>query len=100
MAHESEYQIGDLLEITVEFTNLAGAPANPTLIDFFIRDPSGNITALDQSNATNPNTGEWKWLMPSAFDQRGTWRFRAAATEGVVAAVERTASVGASLFVS
>lgn len=95
---EFEFQIGDLLEVTVEFVNLAGAPADPTLIDFFIRDPSGNIASLDQEDATNPSVGEWKWLMPSAFDQPGTWRFRAAATQGVVAAVERTARVAPSLF--
>ena len=98
MSHGAEYQIGDLLEVTVEFTDLAGLPANPTLATLAIRDPSGNIATLDGTVATKPEVGTWKWLMPSAFDQAGTWRFRAAATQGVVSVVERTASVVKSLF--
>lgn len=98
MSHRSEYQIGDLLQITVEFTNIAGAPANPTLIDFLIRDPSGNVATLTQVDASNPATGTWVWMMPAAFNRAGTWRFRAVGKEGVVTAVERTASVGQSLF--
>ena len=95
---DGEYQIGDLLEVGVEFVDIDGQPADPALIDFFIRDPSGNITTLTQDDATNPAVGDWRWLMPSAFDQRGTWRFRAAATQGLITAVERSASVAKSLF--
>lgn len=101
MSHgDEQYQIGDLLEVRVDFVNIDGQPANPTLIDFFIRDPSGNVTALTQNDATNPAVGDWRWLMPSAFDQRGTWRFRAVATQGLITAVERTASVAKTLFPS
>lgn len=96
--HPSEYQIGDLLDVRVDFVNIAGQPANPTAIKFLIRDPSGNVLTLNQTNATNPNVGEWHWLMPAAFDQAGTWRFRAASTLGLIAAVEQTVAVAASLF--
>lgn len=99
MSHRGElYQIGDLLEVTVEFVDIDGVPANPSLINFFIRDPSGNVAELNEGHAINTAVGEWRWLMPTAFDQAGTWRFRAAATQGVVTAVERTVGVAKSLF--
>lgn len=98
MSHGAQYQIGQLLDVRVDFIDLDGQPANPATIDFYIRDPSGNVETLDESDATNPAVGEWHWLMPTPFDQPGTWRFRAAGTLGLITAVERTASVAPSLF--
>lgn len=96
---EIAYDIGDLAEIVVHFTNISsGLPANPTAITFTQRNPAGAKIVLNESNATNPAVGEWHWLLPQPFNMAGVWRFRAAGTNGVIAAAEITARVNPSLF--
>jgi hypothetical protein len=95
---EARFTIGTLVTVTVQFTNDAGLPADPSAITFLQRDPTGAVVTMDESDATNPAVGTWVWTASRPFDLPGTWRWRAVGTAGVVAAVERTASVAKSLF--
>jgi hypothetical protein len=98
MQPDGNYDIGDLVEITIYFKDQDGAPDDPTAITFTQRDPRGVEVVLDETDATNPAVGEWRWILPQAFDQPGIWRFRGEATDGLVTAVERSVKVNRSLF--
>lgn len=98
MTREASYQLGTLVTVTVYFVNAAGEPTNPTGITFLERDPTGTVVTRDESDATNPNVGEWVWPASRAFDIPGIWRWRAVGTSGLVTASEITATVDPSLF--
>lgn len=98
MTRKASYSIGTLVTVTVNFTNAAGAPADPTGITFLERDPTGAVVARTHTSATNPAVGKWVWEASRAFDIPGTWRWRAVATAGLVTASEITAKVEPTLF--
>ena len=98
MTREASYPIGTLVTVTVNFTNAAGQPADPTGITFLERDPAGAVVTRNETNATNPAVGTWVWPASRAFDIPGTWRWRAEATAGLVTATEISAKVDPTLF--
>ena len=98
MTTTSVYDIGDQPTLVATFVDSAGVPADPTGITFKVMDPDGVVTTEDETDATNPATGTWHWTLPAAFDQDGNWKVRAAATAGLICAVETTIRVRDSFF--
>lgn len=50
MATLNEYDIGDLIVLSVAFKNLAGQATNPTTVTCEVCDPAGKITTPSASN--------------------------------------------------
>ena len=92
------YDIGDRPTLVAAFRDVDGQLADPTLITFQIKDPAGTVTAGDETDATNPAPGVWRWQIPAAFDSPGTWWLRAEATSGLQTAEETSVAVRPSQF--
>ena len=95
----STFDIGDQPTVVVTFKDAGGTLADPTAITFSVLAPAGTAVSEDQTNATNPSTGIWHWELPSAIDRAGKWQVRAAATLGLICAVEDSFHVRDSDFV-
>ena len=92
------YDIGDRPVITGTFTDVEGAPADPSAITFELIAPDGTVSTGDEGAAVNSAVGTWSWTIPAAFDQHGTWVARVAGTAGVIAAAESKIRVRNSAF--
>lgn len=93
------FDIGDRPTLVTTFRNTAGTLTNPTAITFSVLSPSGSMATQTQASATNPSTGIWHWELPSTIDIAGRWQVRAAATSGLICAVEQSFNVRDSDFV-
>ena len=94
----TSYDIGDRPTIKAEFTDDDGTATDPSTIVYKMLEPDGTITTEADTDATNPAVGEWRWPLPKAFDQSGTWYIRIEATGGIQTAEELTLEVGLSQF--
>lgn len=92
------FTIGTRVVITGVFTDVTGAPDDPSAITFSLKAPDGTITTASQAAAVNPSTGEWSWTAPVLLDQHGTWVARVAGTAGLETAGEWTFRVADSAF--
>jgi hypothetical protein len=92
------YDIGDRPTIKAEFVNDDGEATDPTAITYQIKSPGGAVTVEDETDATNPTVGEWRWPIPQTFDASGTWYVRVEATAGIQTAEELTLEVGSTQF--
>ena len=66
MPSANEYDIGDLIELTANFTDLADAPSFPTSVVCTVRAPSGT-TSSPGVTGSGPYTAE------IAPNEHGTW---------------------------
>lgn len=71
MTADNEYDIGDVVELSVTFTNDAGTPANPSAIELRILSPAGTVTT---PTPTNPSTGVYTYLLSPTVP--GWWAYR------------------------
>lgn len=92
------YNVGSRPTITAVFVDIDDEPTDPASITFSVRAPDGTIETDTEDAAANPEVGVWKWTIPTAFDQRGIWLVRVAATEGLEAADEVAMYVADSAF--
>lgn len=92
------YTIGDQPVITFTFYTNDNELLSPTAIDFTVVDPAGAETAQTIGDANETSEGTFDWTLPSVLDSQGIWYARAAATSGLVAAVEVSFRVRASQF--
>ena len=82
------YDIGDTRRLTVTFTNLAGAAADPTGVTFSIRKPDGtaiNYVYLTDAEIVKSGTGVYYVDFAITLPGRHIYRF---AGTGAVAAAE------------
>jgi hypothetical protein len=77
------YDVGDLVQITMTFTNSAGELADPTAVQLTVQTPE---RALLTPTVTNPGPGTFTAAIP--VTEAGTWRYRAAGTGVVQAATD------------
>lgn len=92
------HDIGDRPVITGTFTDVDGAPANPSAITFRLIAPDGTVSTGTHVDAVNSAVGTWSWPIPAPFDQSGVWYARVEGTAGVIAAAESRITVRVSAF--
>lgn len=85
--------IGDLVELSAAFTNLAGDPTDPTAVTLSIKAADGTVTT---PTPTHGATGAYTYLLP--ITASGVLSYRFAGTGAVVAAEEAKVFVRASAF--
>lgn len=78
------YDVGDEIEVTANFTNLAGTPANPTTVTLRVLTPAGVASTVAASNTGT--VGQYRGVI--SITEAGTWRYRFAGTGAVTAAEE------------
>lgn len=83
IADEGPYNIGTVVELVAEFTNVAGNPADPTTVTFLVRRPDGTVTEV-----TNAKDGAivGRYIGTVDADQSSIWTWKAVGT-GTVAVV-------------
>ena len=94
------FDTGDLPTVTASFTDVDGAAADPTAVKVTTLSPNGTSVEYTDadSEVTNPSTGTWKFLFPTALTEEGTWRVRFEGTETLIAAAEQKFSVRETVF--
>lgn len=92
------FDIGDQPTFVWTFKNENGILTTPLAVTFSQRAPDGAIVNENLGNATEESTGVLSWQIPAPFNAPGTWKYRAAATSGVVVAEELTVKVRKSAF--
>lgn len=85
------YDIGDQVTVQATFRNTAGTKTNPTDTTLKYKDPSGNVTTVNNASLSTPSTGVKTYDI--AVDEAGQWWYRFAGTGAVVAAEEGTFDV-------
>ena len=95
----SNYDVGDLVRVSLPFTDAIGAAADPTTVRGRFRDPSGAVTTYlfgTDSELVKDSTGNYHFeLSPTAS---GEWRYRGEGTGAVQAAAEARFIVRATAF--
>lgn len=86
--------IGDLVELSAAFTNLAGVATDPTAVTLQVKDPTGATVA--GTTPTHGATGAYTYDL--AITASGVWKYRFAGTGAVVAAEEAKVFVRPSSF--
>ena len=93
------YDIGDRPIIKAEFVDEDGTATDPTGITWKIIDPAGTIaTPEDETDATNPAVGEWRWPIPEVLALEGWYFVEVKATAGIACAEAVKFLVRASQF--
>jgi hypothetical protein len=90
---------GDLVRLTVTFTDTTGAPADPTAVRLYIKTPGGVLTTLvygTDSAVVREETGVYHYDLLCTMP--GDWPVRWEGTGAVTAAVEGSVPVGPSAF--
>lgn len=93
------YDIGDLVRLSVTFTDSKGTATDPTVITVRYRDPAGLETELnygEDAALVRDDTGDY--YTDLIVDRAGQWQYRFAATGTVTAAVEGQFTVRRSSF--
>ena len=93
------YALGALVRVSVTFTNLAGAPADPTEVTAKIKKPDGTVTALvygTHAALVKDDTGDYHVDIDASME--GQWFYRFEGTDAVQAVVEGEFVVGDSQF--
>lgn len=93
------YQTGNIIRLSVSFTNLAGAAVDPTTITFQVQDPSSAQTTIVSPDARiiRDSLGNFHvdYTLPDLF---GRYIYRFAGTGSITAAAEKVFVVLHSVF--
>lgn len=87
MSDERIHDIGDLVRLTANFTDIDGDPEDPSDAKFYVRAPSGAVTEIvgvDDSAAVG------RWYADVEPTEWGRWWFRGQGTGAVTAQGERS----------
>lgn len=93
------YDKGDVVVVTMTWTNAAGNYVDPSAVVFRYKDPSGNVTTLtygQDEEVAKIDTG--RYVVEIDADEVGEWFVRAESTGIGAAAGEATFRVKASHF--
>lgn len=77
------YQKGQTVKLSVDFTNAAGAAANPTTVTCKVESPAGTETTYTVASTpaiANPSVGTFELLLTPNL--MGGWRYRWEGTTG------------------
>lgn len=81
------YDIGDTLELSADFTDLDGDPADPAVVELSVKAPDGTVEVIEQGDLTNDEVGTWSYLYSP--DQTGLYWYRFVGEGNVDAAEEK-----------
>jgi hypothetical protein len=100
MSSLGTFDIGDQVQVTATFTNLAGALANPTTLTWQVLQPGGTSTTYTEVSpeVANTSTGIWTLTFVITANDPGRWHVRSRGTAGVKAADEDWLDVRRSAF--
>ena len=62
--------------ITCSFTDVNGAPGDPTTVTFTKQDETGTQTTVVQASLTHPSTGTWAYTTAETTPGTYTWEGR------------------------
>jgi hypothetical protein len=88
------YELGTNAVLSMDFTNPAGAPANPTTVTLKLRKPSGALVTYTDAASTTVGT----WTRTVTLDEVGLWSYRFEGTGAVVQTHDRELLVEGSPF--
>ena len=95
----NSYDVGDLVRVSLAFTNASGSAADPTTVRGRFRDPAGSVTTYvfgTDGELVKDATGNYHFdVGPTAS---GEWRYRGEGAGAVQAAAEGRFIVRASAF--
>ncbi len=84
MLDGNTYDVGDLIELSASFTDLAGDPAAPEMVVCTVRKPDGTEVTPMVSGTANPYTAK------GTADQSGPWWYAFDGGPDVQASGERS----------
>jgi len=85
------YDIGDLVRLTGEFKDKAGAKTDPTSLTLTIRPSFGAVVTKTMAQVNDDGTGLFSYeFVP---DKAGLWHYRWVGTGSVAAAEEKSFQV-------
>ena len=96
--NDRTFDIGDQPTFVWTFRDEENVLTSPLVVQFSQRAPDGTIVTENLGDATEESPGVLSWQIPAPFNASGTWKYRAAATSGVVVAEELTVKVRKSAF--
>lgn len=76
------YDIDTLMQLSVTFIDLSGAPVDPTVVNLFLLDPNGNSTELTGGAIAHDGTGLFHYQMtpqanvPAGESSVGVWTYK------------------------
>lgn len=94
----NNYETGNLVTITATFTNLSGAPADPSTVTLKVQDPEGVETVYTYALGEITRTGVGAYSIAVAVAKAGFWTYRWEGTGTVYAAQEARFNVDGSIF--
>lgn len=95
----TSYDKGDLVRLTVAFTDLGGTAADPTTVTLSVRDPAGTITTYTYAGAQVIKEATGAFYYDLALSTVGVYTYRWTGTGAVQAATPDTAlRVNSTIF--
>jgi hypothetical protein len=87
VAADSEYRVGTRVRVTLTFSDLAGAPADPTTVTLKLLSPAdGTVTTY--TSLTRESTGVYHQDIDTTGFAHGTWVYRGEGAGALVAVAE------------
>lgn len=95
------YDVGDIIESSVIFRNMAGEKADPTTVSLVIQAPDNTQTTVTGASITRDNTGEYHYDIPvtMAGGPGNSYIVRWVGTGAVTAVKEKVYPVTPTLLV-
>ena len=94
MANPGAYYVGQQIQVTATFRNVAEEVAEPTTVYFEVLDGERNLTRYN--SPAKLSLGVWTLIITATIP--GTWRYRAVGTGNVTAAAWKTFGVEPEAF--
>jgi len=70
----TDYVQGEMIRISVQFTDIDGNPADPDTIKLEIKDPSGNLATVEYGVDPVSKDGVGSYYYDQEADEVGRWR--------------------------
>ena len=90
------YGIGDVAQLSVTFTNLAGVPTDPSTVTLTVNDPTGAQVIYSGGSITHISTGNYTYNL--SLTLTGVYVYQWTGTGAVQTTQQGTITVGSSLL--
>lgn len=95
----AKWVVGQMARLTAEVTDIADAPADPSVLRLKIKTPAGAVTTYAWPGAPElVRAGVGSFYADIALTEFGVYSFRFECDGALMGAGERTLTVGKSLF--
>ena len=92
------FDIGDTIRVSVLFTDILDAAADPTTVQLRIEEPDGTVTTFTLAAATVTRASLGNFHRDIALDSSGTWRYEFLGAGAVAAMDDGTFKVAEKLI--